>query len=48
MNNYIYHDTLHIDGKDISAMWTSGFSTIWIGDKSFNGYHEVVKYIKGG
>ena len=45
MSNYIYHGNLNIYGKNIDASWTQGFGTIWVGDKTFNGYHELINYL---
>lgn len=45
MNDFIYSGTLHINGEEISAMWTTDFSTIWAENRSFKGYHELVNYI---
>lgn len=45
MNTYIYSGVLHINGEDIPAMWTAGFSTIWVDDKPYNGYRDLVKRI---
>ena len=42
MKDYIYHGILNIHGENIDATWTQGFSTIWIGDKTYNGYHDLI------
>ena len=46
MNNYIYHGILNIHGKHIDATWTQGFSTIWVEDKVYNGYSDLLKDYK--
>ena len=43
--NFIYHGTLNIAGKHIEAMWTTGFNTVWVFGKQFNGYREVIEHI---
>jgi hypothetical protein len=46
MNDYIYHGILNIHGKHIDATWTQGFSTIWVEDKVYNGYSDLLKDYK--
>jgi len=47
MSDYIYHGTLHIKNKSIEASWTTGFDTIWVDGKEYNGYHELLERIGG-
>lgn len=45
MNSYIYTGKLHIEGREIPAMWTAGFSEIWTENNTFNGYRELIDYL---
>ena len=45
MKQYLYHGILNVSGKQIDATWTTGFSTIWVDNTAFNGYHELIKYL---
>lgn len=46
MNSYIYTGKLHIEGREIPAMWTARFDKIWVGDMEFNGYRDFIKYVQ--